>query len=103
LLIHHTLSPTELSAYPADCTFLEFWDHGGSWWGFGSDDSEEDGRPMSMTTLRASVASGLAAAGLEKVDMIGFDACLMSSYTVLAALHGFADFFVVSEVTEPGV
>ena len=44
---------------------------------------------------------GLAAASVEKFSLIGFDACLMQSYAVVAALSPYANYHLASEELEP--
>jgi hypothetical protein len=87
--------------YPAQHTMLILWDHGGSWaGGFGVDDTSND--YLSIGKLKSGLASGLAGTGVSKFDLLGFDACLMSSLEVLDELGGFANYYVGSEEEEPG-
>ena len=88
--------------YPSDHRMLVLWDHGNGPFGYGSD-SIYGGESMTLKDIRAA---------LEKVykpseknpafDIIGFDACLMSSLEVTHALYGFADFYALSAEVEPG-
>ena len=41
-------------------------------------------------------------AGADKLDMLGFDACLMATYEVASAMAPLADYLVASEEVEPG-
>ena len=87
--------------YPAQHTMLILWDHGGSWsGGFGVDDTSND--YLSIDKLKSGLTSGLAGTGVSKFDLLGFDACLMSSLEVLDQLGGFANYYVGSEEEEPG-
>lgn len=87
--------------YPSDHRMLILWNHGGGPFGFGKDSIY--GNMMTLKDLRAA---------LQKVytpnydnpafDIIGFDACLMSTIEVTNALNGFANYYCLSEETIPG-
>ena len=87
--------------YPADNYALVISDHGASWPGVGGDESaDEDG--LSLAEIREGIASGLDGAGLDKLDLLGFDACLMATYEVASALAPLADRMLASQELEPG-
>jgi hypothetical protein len=92
--------------YPGQRYFLDFWDHGGGWRGFGWDDSTITGtsgaQNLTLAKLNTGIQNGLAAAGLAKFDIIGFDACLMATVEVANALKGYASYLLASEEVEPG-
>jgi hypothetical protein len=90
-----------IERYPADRYALVFWDHGGSWPGFGGDDSTGDQDLLDLNELRAGVAQGLAPSG-RRLDLVGFDACLMGTYEVAQAMRPHADYLLASEELEPG-
>ena len=103
-----------LSNFPADRTGLIFWDHGAGWPGMGPDEFE-DGIPfldasgeyiagdiLNLSEIQTGITSGLSSVAVEKLDLIGFDACLMATYEVAAAMANLADFMVASEELEPG-
>jgi hypothetical protein len=98
---------------PAEKYFLVLWDHGDGWRtssssgtstfkGFSSD---ETGDPWYISVADGAYAAALtpvtAALG-RKLDLIGFDACLMGMWEVALASAPFADVLVASEETEPG-
>ena len=87
-----------IARHPADHYALILWDHG-SISGVGSDESHGDG--LSLPEIAAGVRAGLAAAGVDRLDIIGFDACLMAAYEVAAAVSGVADYMIASEEVEP--
>lgn len=85
--------------YPADRKDLIMWDHGGgSITGYGYD--EKKGHSGSMTL--AMIDSALKSAGV-KFDFIGFDACLMATLEAGLTMEPYADYYIASEETEPGV
>jgi hypothetical protein len=91
--------------YPADRYFLVFWNHGSSWPGFGGDESTFNGVEMDMLTLaemKSGLTQGMAATGLSRFDIIGFDACLMATYESVVTFRDFADYLLASEELEPG-
>ena len=86
-----------VSNYPADRYSLILWDHGGGpICGYGHD--EQYNAMMSVSDLRAAVASSLSG----KLEMLGFDACLMGSVECAWAFRDLADYYVASEEIEPG-
>jgi hypothetical protein len=81
-----------------------FWDHGSSW-SFGADDSARDPRSsMSVADIAAQfrVDPRNEASDYERFDLIGFDACLMSSLEALAEFQPVAPLYVGSAELEPG-
>jgi len=89
-----------VTTYPGERTMLVLWDHGGAWTGFGVDYSA--GAMMGLNQIAAGVTQGLAGAGLARLDVLGFDACLMASVEVAEALKGKASYLLASEEVEPG-
>ncbi|MBO4870087.1 MAG: hypothetical protein J5585_10290, partial [Clostridia bacterium] len=85
--------------YPADIYDALLWDHGGGpLYGFGRDD-------YSMTMiLLPQLVSALSSSQFikegNKFELFDFDACVMANVEVIAALSGFADYFVLSSETE---
>lgn len=58
---------------------------------------------FTIPTLVAGLSQGLAGAGgSRRLDLIGFDACLMSMYEVGSALAPYARSLLASELLEPG-
>ena len=87
--------------YPADHNLLILWNHGGGAFGYGSDSIY--GGMMSLRDIREALEGSFKAGDEDPAfDIIGFDACLMSSLEVTHALDGFADYYAVSAETEPG-
>jgi len=64
-----------------DMFFLTNSSHGGGVFGFGGDESGYAGI-LSIKSIRTQLTNALAANNVPKFDMIGFDACLMQSYSV---------------------
>ena len=86
--------------FPAEHYGLICWDHGGGpLYGYGNDElygydcltMEELGSALSQSPFAQ-----------EKLDFVGFDACLMASLEVADLFSGYADYMIASEETEPG-
>jgi hypothetical protein len=104
-----------IESFPADHYALILSDHGMGWPGGWSDPA-----PGGKDDSRAPIASALddhlylmeldealgeirSRAGLEKLDLIGMDACLMGSLEVFSALEPHARYAVASQETEPAL
>lgn len=92
---------TAVAEYPAENYALVLWDHGGGWLGMGADETDgEDG--LELDEISQGIGAGLAGAGVDKLDLLGFDACLMATFEVASTLAPYADYLVASEEVEPG-
>ena len=87
--------------YPAEHYALIMWDHGGGpLWGYGSDELfEGDGLMLSEMD---QAMNGTVFAGGRKLDLVGFDACLMGCLESMTVWSTYADYYVASEELEPG-
>ncbi len=88
-----------LARYPAQKTALILWNHGIGWSGIAIDDSSRD--VLTLPELAAALEWGLASSPGTKLDLIGFDACLMGQLDVLAAVAPYARVAVASEELIP--
>lgn len=87
--------------YPAAHYALIISDHGASWPGVGGDESANLDS-LTLGELDQAIGSGLAAAGVEKLDLLGFDACLMATFEVASTMAAHAQRLVASQELEPG-
>ena len=86
--------------YRSDRYVLIFWNHGGGPMGGVCWDENHGGDSLLMTELAEGIrTSRFAGRGL---DLIGFDACLMSSVETAWMLAPYAGYMAASEETEPG-
>lgn len=90
-----------IEAFPAKHYAVIVSDHGAAWSGVGGDDSA-DGDGLDLAEIEQGLADGLAGAGLDKLDLLGFDACLMATYEVASRLAPLADRMLASQELEPG-
>lgn len=86
---------------PADHYSLIISDHGASWPGIGPDEGSDDD-VLDLAQIVEGIASGLEQAGIDKLDLLGFDACLMGGYEVASAVAPLADRLVASQELMPG-
>lgn len=88
--------------YQSNYYDLILWDHGGGpIYGYGRDENTISKTPLSMKGLTEAISSSKLAKQ-QKLEIIGFDACLMGSIEVAKFLEPLADYMVASEETEPG-
>ena len=76
-------------------------DHGASWPGIGPDEGS-DYDVLDLAEITEAISTGLEQAGVDKLDLLGFDACLMANYEVASAVAPLADRLVASQELEPG-
>lgn len=86
-----------LKEYPAKHTMVILWDHGGgSLYGI-SYDQNYNMDCLTYTELKKA----LTVSGEKKFDIIGFDACLMSSIDTIMSCRDAAQYMIASEQLEP--
>ncbi|MGB4595991.1 MAG: clostripain-related cysteine peptidase [Anaerolineaceae bacterium] len=102
--------------YPADKYMLIMSDHGMGWPG-GWTDPDPGGRDggsaplvsalksdaIYLNELDSALAEIQSTTNIEKFELIGLDACLMSQMEVYSMLQPYARYAVASEETEPGL
>ena len=89
------------SENPAENYALVLSDHGASWPGVGGDESTGHSM-LTLEEISSAVSTGLAGAGIEKLDLLGFDACLMATYETASIMAPLADRMIASQELEPG-
>ena len=104
-----------IKAYPSDKYVLILSDHGMGWPGGWTDPAASGsgdrriplaarlGNLMYLNDLDKALGTIRSQAGVDKFELIGMDACLMSQIEVLAALAPHGRYAVVSEETEPAL
>ncbi len=86
--------------FPAEHYGLIMWDHGGGpLGGFGSDELFQ-GDGLNLYELQLAMEASPFAR--EKLDFVGFDACLMASIEIADLFDEYADYLIASEELEPG-
>ena len=90
-----------MTNYPSDRHVLIMSDHGSGWLGGWNDD--DTGGNMFPGDLSAGLQNGLWAANVDRLDLIGFDACLMSQIEIASTVAPYARYMVASEEYEHGI
>ena len=97
---HETLTKFIVDAmkkFPADNVAVVLNDHGGGFTGAMADDS--DGSFMSLPELKKGLSDAEKITG-KKIDILGFDACLMAEAEVAYELKDQAEIMIASEESE---
>lgn len=104
-----------VKTYPANHYVLILSDHGMGWPGGWSDPapggSDNSGLPLTdqlgknlyLMELGKALQNARAQARIDKFEILGMDACLMSQLEVMAALQPHANYAVASEEVEPSI
>jgi hypothetical protein len=88
-----------IGKFPSDHVALILNDHGGGFTGAMADDS--DGDFMSVPQIRQALEDAEKVTG-KKIDIVGFDACLMQEAEVAYELRNNANILLASEESEGG-
>lgn len=91
-----------VQSYPAEQYMLIIADHGGGWQGASSDESSDD-QMISLAGLARALEGGLSGAGLDQLDLLVFDTCLMGELEVWSLLAPYARYGVASEEVTYGL
>ena len=91
-----------LERYPAQNVLVVVWGHGHGFQDLTKSigDDTESNASIDMPELKQALAASLKKSGVEKVAILGFDACLMSVLEVAFELKDVAHFIVGSQQTE---
>ncbi|MBI9101638.1 MAG: hypothetical protein JEY99_04445 [Spirochaetales bacterium] len=89
--------------FPADKYAVIMSDHGSGWPGGWSDPDPDEGDMLWTAEMGEAMSRVLHETGLESMDLIGFDACLMGQLEVFATMAPYFKYAVASEETEPGI
>lgn len=102
-----------IKSYPADHYVLILSDHGTGWPGGWTDPAPANLAKNALVSgfddmlflqeLDAAYAQIIENTGIEKFEMIGYDACLMASIEVLSATAPYAHYAVLSQEVEPSM
>lgn len=88
-----------MEKFPAEHYMVIISDHGAAWPGACHDEGSNGW--MTTPQIQQGLMEAQEATG-KKVDVLGFDCCLMANTEVMHQLKGTADFIVASEETEGG-
>lgn len=86
--------------YPAKKYALVMSDHGGGWTG-GFTDMSSSSTGMSLPEIGTALEQIRQNTGIEKFEMLGFDACLMGQIEVFGSLYPYSNYMIASEEVIP--
>ena len=87
--------------YPSETYGLILWDHGnGPVMGYGSD-IQYGNDALTLPEIEKALQDSPFGSG-EKLEFIGFDACLMASVELACVVDDYADYLIASQEVEPG-
>ncbi len=87
------------SNYPAEKYMVNISTHGGGWEGLGPDEASNG--TLELRELDSAFGRAREALGIDKFDIVAFDACLMSQLEVALMLVPHADFMLAAEEVIP--
>ena len=87
--------------YPAERYMIIISDHGGGWHGIAFDETS-GGDPLTMQELEEALQISTEATGIEKFDLVAFDACLMGQLEVYNLLAPYAEYTIAAQEPIPG-
>jgi hypothetical protein len=89
-----------VSNYPAQHYALVLWSHGAAWQGLANDQTSGSDS-LTLPELGTALATARTQTGVAKLDLIGFDACLMAQLDVFQTIAPYAQVAVASAELEP--
>ena len=81
-----------MTTYPAEHYALVLNNHGGAWAGTVTDDATGPGAILTLPELQSAFQRALELTGVDQLDLLVNDACLMSSLEYFATIQPYADF-----------
>jgi hypothetical protein len=95
-----------VKTFPAQHYALILWNHGGGW-AYHLTDADAPGTAkgydkLNLPKLRQGISAALKDTGLKKLDMVGFDMCLMAQMETAVEIADLAQVMVASQALEPG-
>ena len=93
-----------LETYPAEKTALIMWNHGGGLQGVCFDEKHSQEDSIDISELTSAVSGALSKAGMvgEKLEWIGYDACLMQLQDIAIMNSPYFNYMVAAQESEAG-
>jgi hypothetical protein len=86
--------------FPAEHYLVIIGSHGGGWRGIGPDEGNDESM-LDLPEIDAALGEARTQLGIEKFDIVGFDACLMAVTDVAVTLEPHADYILFSQEVIP--
>ncbi len=86
--------------FPAQHYLIVIGSHGSGWRGLGPDEGN-DHSMLTLPEIDAALADARAELGIERFDIVGFDACLMGVADVAVTLQDDADYVIFAQEVIP--
>lgn len=90
-----------IQKYPAQHYGVVLWDHGGQWFGYGGDETNES-KGMSLPQVHLAVSAALRYVGLPQLDLLSFDTCLMGGLEPLLEVADLAQLYIANPEIDYG-
>ena len=91
-----------LNTYPAEKTGLIFWNHGGGMTGVCFDEKKGDDSLLTDEVVSAVSSAILKAGSGDKLEFVGYDACLMQVQDIASKNAHYFNYMIASEESEAG-
>ena len=91
-----------LENYPAEKVGVIFWNHGGALGGVCYDDSVGRSDSLTNSETKQAFQNVLGANNIDKLEFVGYDACLMQVQDIAEFNSHYFNYMVTSEETEAG-
>ncbi len=88
--------------FPAEKYFLDLWNHGAGVFGICSDDESTEFRIMKPNEVKEAISDACSETN-SYINVLGFDACVMSMVEVGYEMKDVTDIFIASEMNIPFV
>lgn len=92
-----------MTTFPARHYALILSDHGAGWVGGWTDNDPVPETSLTIGEIDDALGAIVALTGVDQLDLVGFDACLMAQAEALAAIAPHARYAVASEEVEPSM
>jgi hypothetical protein len=90
-----------IERYPAEHYMVVISSHGGGWHAIGPDE-DSGGSMLELPEIDQALGNVREKYGIDKFDIVGFDACLMSQLEVAAMLAPHANYMIAAQEVIPG-
>ena len=92
-----------ITEYPAEKTGVIMWNHGGAMRGVCYDEKKSD-NPLTNAEIQTALSGAYANTGLtgQKLEFIGYDACLMQVQDIAETNSHYFNYMIASEESEAG-